>query len=213
MMNLLGMGVSALGGILGNSSARRAQRAQQQGAAQAQRYMDQAREGFTPYTQFGQSALNRLNAVEGGDYSAFENAPDYQFARDQGIAGIDRGAAARGSLYSGGADADRMTFASGLASQNLQNYLGRMMGQAGMGMQAQGQVANIYGNQANIASGLGDAMAQNAQQRGANWQSTLGNIWGFGSDWLGGNSLGGGSVNIPAQPLGRMSMSLPRLGG
>jgi len=190
VLNALGMGVSALGDLLGNSSARRAGRAQQAGFSQGQSFLSDAQAGYTPYTQFGQNALGRLSAVEGGDYSAFENAPDYQFALDQSMRANDRSAAARGSLYSGGADADRMQLASGLASQNLQNYLGRMMGQAGMGMQAQGAVSNILGNRANLAVDAGNAAAGTAMQRGQNWQNTLGNVWGFGSDWLGGNSLG-----------------------
>jgi hypothetical protein len=184
------MGVSVLGGLLGNSAARRAGRAQQAGLAQGQNFLSDAQAGYTPYTQFGQNALGRLSAVEGGDYSAFENAPDYQFALDQSMRANDRSAAARGSLYSGGADADRMQLASGLASQNLQNYLGRMMGQAGMGMQAQGAVSNILGQRAGLAVDAGNAAAGTAMQRGQNWQNTLGNVWSFGSDWLGGNSLG-----------------------
>ena len=192
MLNALGMGVSALGDLLGNSSARRAGRAQQAGFSQGQSFLSDAQAGYTPYTQFGQNALGRLSAVEGGDYSAFENAPDYQFALDQSMRANDRSAAARGSLYSGGADADRMQLASGLASQNLQNYLGRMMGQAGMGMQAQGAVSNILGQRAGLAVDAGNAAAGTAMQRGQNWQNTLGNVWGFGSDWLGGRSLGGG---------------------
>ncbi len=189
MLNALGMGVSVLGGLLGNSAARRAGRAQQQGAQRADGFLNQAQQGFQPYTQFGQNALGRISAVEDGDYSAFENAPDFVFARDQGIRSLDRSAAARGGLFSGGADADRMQFASGLASQNLQNYLGRQMGQAGMGMQAQGSVANILGQRANVATGAGQAAANTALQRGQNWMNTLGNVWGFGSDWLGGGSV------------------------
>jgi hypothetical protein len=190
VLNALGMGVSAIGGLPGNSAARRAGRAQQAGLAQGQNFLSDAQAGYTPYTQFGQNALGRLSAVEGGDYSAFENAPDYQFALDQSMRANDRSAAARGSLYSGGADADRMQLASGLASQNLQNYLGRMMGQAGMGMQAQGAVSNILGQRAGLAVDAGNAAAGTAMQRGQNWQNTLGNVWSFGSDWLGGNSLG-----------------------
>ena len=58
-----------------------------------------------------------------------------------------------------------------------------------MGMQATGAIADIYGRQAGVAAGAGDAAAQNAMNQGANWQNTLNNVWGFGADALGGNSI------------------------
>lgn len=189
MLNALGMGVSLLGGMLGNRSASRARRAQEEGIRQADGYLGQAQDGFRPYQQAGEQGLNRLSALMGGDYSGFEDSPDYTYARDQGVRAIDRSAAARGSLYSGGADADRMTFASGLASQNLGNYRNSLFGLAGMGQQAAGSMADLYTQRGNLAMGRGDARANEASQRGANWQNALGNIWSFGSDMLGSRSM------------------------
>lgn len=189
MLNLLGMGVSALGGILGNRSANRARRAQEQAMGQAMGFQNQALQGFQPYAQAGQENLNRLNALMGGDYSGFMNAPDYRAAQEMGLKQLDRSAAARGALYSGGADADRIRFGSQLATQNLGNYRNALAGLAGMGQQAAGSMANVYGNMGEIATGIGQARAQNAGQVGANNLNMLNNMWGFGSDWLGGRSL------------------------
>lgn len=181
-----------------SSAARRANRAQQAAAAQSRGDLTAAQQGFQPYTQMGQGALNRLSAVESGDYSAFENAPDYTFARDQGIRSLDRSAAARGGLFSGGADADRMQFASGLASQNLQNYLGRQMNQAGMGMQAQGQVAGLYRDMAGVAGQAGQASANSAIQQGNAWGNALSQI----GSAVGGGMGGGFGKSAPASNLG-----------
>jgi hypothetical protein len=182
------------------SAARRANRAQQAAAQQQRADLTAAQQGFQPYTQFGQNALGRISAVEGGDYSAFENAPDYVFARDQGIRSLDRSAAARGGLFSGGADADRMQFASGLASQNLQNYLGRQMGQAGMGMQAQGQVAGLYRDMAGVAGQAGQASANSAIQQGNAWGGALNQISGVIGSGMGGGF--GKSASVQKSPLG-----------
>lgn len=190
MLNALGAGVSLIGGLIGNSSARRAGRAQQQAAQEARGLTQAARAGFDPYAQAGTQNLNRLNALMGGDYSGFQSSPDYLAAQEEGMKALDRGAAARGALYSGGADADRIRFGSNLASQQLGQYRNALAGLAGMGMQAQGSIADLYGREAGIVTGAGQDAANTAMQRGANWQNTLGNLWGFGSDWLGGRSIG-----------------------
>jgi len=119
-----------------------------------------------PYYDAGTNALSQLDAVNSGDYSGFNSSPDYLFAQQQGLQGLDRSAAARGSLFSGGADADRMTFASGLASQNLNSYRGNLMQLANMGQnqsQYMGQLGQNYGNQFANAMGIkGQADAQRA---------------------------------------------------
>lgn len=209
MLNLIGAGVSLASGLLGNSSARRAGRAQQQAAQQARGLTQQAREGFTPYSEAGTTNLNRLNALMGGDYSGFTSSPDYMAAQQEGMRALDRGAAARGALYSGGADADRIRFGSNLASQQLGQYRNALAGLAGMGMQAQGSIADLYGREAGIVQGAGQSAANTAMQRGANWQNTLGNLWGFGADFLGGGSLPPSGVNIPVQAVQRTRLPMP----
>lgn len=180
--------IGALGSIgssiLGNRAARRAQQAQAEAARQAMGYMQTASQGFDPYAQAGESNLNRLNALMGGDYSGFTNSPDFRAAQDIGLRQLDRSAAARGSLYSGGADADRIALGQQLASQYLSNYRNALSGLAGMGMQARGQQANLAGNMANIAIGAGQARASAYQQQGQNMQNMIGNLTSFGVDWL-----------------------------
>lgn len=212
----LSLGGSALQGFFGSRAAREQRRAAQQQQAMLAQQQAQTRQDFQPYMTLGANALGRMAAVDGGDYSAFEQSPDYQFALDQSMRANDRSAAARGSLYSGGADADRMQLASGLASQNLQNYLGRMMQQAGMGQNAVGSVASngaqLMGAQANAVGAQGQARANgfgvlssmvgDMAFAGGNFlegrrkmaaQPQGGGVWGFGGTGGIGAGLGGGT--------------------
>lgn len=162
---------------------------------------DQSMDLAQPFYDAGTTALGQMEALNRGDYSGFENSPDYLFAQQQGLQGIDRGAAARGGLYSGGADADRMTFASGLASQNLNNYRGHLATLAGMGQnqsQYMGQLGNTFGNQYANAMGIkGQADAQRASA-GAATQAGYGNALASGvGAWMGmGGGAGGGGTGL-----------------
>ena len=176
---LLGAGIgvagSLLGGLFGNSAARAQRRAAEQNARLiAQRY-GETRGDFQPYMSAGTDSLGRLQSVNNGDYTGFYDSPDYQGALSQGLEGVDRQAAARGLLGSGGTDADRIGFASNLATQNLNNYRGSLMGIAGMG--------------ANMTSNLGGIGAQyTGMQTGANTQAGEARASGYNA-W--GNALGG----------------------
>lgn len=170
--------------------------AAQQTLDQQQALYNNAVEGAQPYAQAGTNALGQLEAVNRGDYSGFENAPDYLFARDQGIQGLDRGAAARGGLYSGGADADRMAFASGLASQNLGQYTNRLMGLTQLGSNTQqylGQLGQNYGNQFANAMGIKGQANGMVASAGAAAQAGYGNALAAGAGaYLGAGGGGGG---------------------
>ena len=153
-----------------------------------------------PYYDAGTNALGQLDAVNSGDYSGFNSSPDYLFAQQQGLQGLDRSAAARGGLYSGGADADRMTFASGLASQNLGNYRNNLMSLANMGQnqsQYMGQLGQNFGNQFGQAMGIkGQADAQRASAT-AGAQAGYGNaLASAASTYMGAGGGGGGGFNL-----------------
>lgn len=134
--------------------------------AAAQRLQDNYEETKTnlqPYADAGKAALAGITAANNGDYSGFESSPDYLFARDQGIQSLDRSAAARGSLYSGGQSADLARFASGLASQNYGNYYSRLAGLAQLGQSSATSLGSI---------GTGNAAQQgNFNLAGANAQA------------------------------------------
>ena len=131
----------------------------------------------SPYTPFG---MDQFNAD-----------PGYQFRLAEGTKALERSAAARGILQSGGTLKDITRFGQDQASNEYQNAFSRYLQereqklhpleyQIGLGQAAAtGQAAQI-GNSANTISGLtqqmGDVRAQNAMTQGNIWNQTAGNI-------------------------------------
>jgi hypothetical protein len=140
---------------------------------------------LNPYITSGQNALGTINALNSGDYSSFHASPDYQFSLSQGLQGLDRSAAARGSLYSGGQTADTLNYAEGLANQNYNNYYSKLADLAGMGQSAASNLGSIgTGNAAAIGNYLtnaGEAAANgaiNSANASSNMTSQLGQLAG-----------------------------------
>lgn len=151
MAEIWGAAIAVGGAIYGaNKQAGAAKAAANKGKyaadAAAQQLADNyaaTEKNLQPYADAGKNALTAINAVNAGDYSGFDKSPDYLFARDQGIQSLDRSAAARGSLYSGGQSADLAKFASGLASQNLNTYYNRLAGLAQLGQSSATSLGSI----------------------------------------------------------------------
>src|SRR5688572_29587105 len=79
-----------------------------------------------PWLNAGTGALAQMQQLNSGNFSSFKESPDYQFTLEQGLQGLDRSAAARGGLYSGGQQADVLNYATGLASQQYGNFYNRL---------------------------------------------------------------------------------------
>lgn len=122
----------------------------------------EARQNIAPYSEFGQQAMPLIQQLNNGDFSAFESSPDYKFALSKGLDSIDRRAAARGGLFGGGNTRDAMTFASGLASQNLNNYRNSLFNQVGIGQNAASSLTGAVTGQLN---NIGNARQSAYQQR------------------------------------------------
>lgn len=151
------IGGAVVGGIMQNNAANKASKASQSATdkaiAQQNLNYDRTATNLNPYINAGNSALTQLGALNSGDYSSFHQSPDYQFSLDQGMKALDRSAAARGSLYSGGHSADVLNYATGLADQNYNSYYGKLQQLAGMGSGAAANLGSIGANQsANIGS-------------------------------------------------------------
>lgn len=190
------IGVSVVKGVVDNNAAKKAGNAQQKGydaaTAEQGRQYDQSREDMQPWMQAGESALGRLNQASTGDFSSFTRSPGYQWGVDQQMQGLERGAAARGGLYSGGADADRMKFAQGLASQEYGNWWNQQAGLAGVGQSTANGLANLGQNYAtnvgNNAINAGNSRASAYQQQGQAWGNALSGVvggvgYGVGNNW------------------------------
>lgn len=168
-----------------------------QGSQQAGGYLEQVAGLYDPIkgaTGLYADALG-LNGTEGAGRAsdAFTTSPGYNFSMDQGLQALDRRRAAAGSFQSGGADADTMAYATGLAGQEHGSWLDRLGGLSGTALSGQTGALN---NQANLATGtasqkLGLAGDVASSTMGANNQFAQGeeaNKAGIAS--LGGNLLG-----------------------
>ena len=102
--------------------------------------------------------------------------PGYQFRMDQGQKAIERSAAARGGLFSGGTGKALQQYSQGLASQEYGNAFNRLASLAGIGQSANSQQVALNQNQgatlADLAGQGGNARAsgyigaQNALNQG-----------------------------------------------
>lgn len=193
--------VGALGGAaMQNKGAKDAARAQgaaaQLGIAEQQRQFDTFQENIQPYLGVGQQGVNRLAALASGDFSGFHESPEYAFARDQGLQALERGAAARGSMHSGGADADRMRFASGLASQEYGNHWNRLLGLAHMGQNAAVGAGSMGQQHANAVGNLlgaqGQAQAGGAINSANAWSNALSGLANVAGTYMGNRDPGAG---------------------
>jgi hypothetical protein len=145
----------------------------------ADEYAENVQGFYQPYADTGaqaNTALARLMA----DPGSLRSLPGYQFAMDEGVQALDRGANARHMLQSGRASKDLMRFGAGLADQTFGNHWNRLLGGVtGVGMPAAaGQSAgetgrlnaqqSVYGQLMNSAGtiGQGDIAAANARAAG-----------------------------------------------
>lgn len=167
-------------------------RAGQLGIDEQRRQFDTFQGNIQPYLQTGGMANSQLQALLGGDMSGFKADPGYQFRLDQGMQAKDRGAAARGGLFSGGHQADLATFNQGLAAQEYGSYWDRLMGatQLGqnsavgagqLGQQSANSIGNLYGN-------IGNAQAGGAINSANAWSNGLAGIAGAVGQYAGARS-------------------------
>lgn len=156
---------------------------QTQGPSTTETYMDGGgREGnevtrtvpgemLTSYSVGGQSfdtmgaAQNYLSS-QGTEYGGYTKTPGYDFRLQQGTDAIEGSAAARGGLFSGNTAKGLAEYGQNYASNEYGNYLNRLTGQAGQGMNAAGMIAtsgaNTTGQVNNALSGIGNAQAAGA---------------------------------------------------
>jgi hypothetical protein len=142
--------------------------------------------------QFIQDApYSNLPGAEGGqagpDMSVFTASPDYQFRRDEGMRGIEQGAAARGGALSGNALRALSGFNSNMASTEFGNFYERMARLAGLGGAATnnaiGMGQNYANNAGNAAMAAGSARASGVLGQANSWGNALSGLGAAGADW------------------------------
>jgi hypothetical protein len=156
------------------------ERAAQLQVEEARRQYDTTRADYAPYRNVGYGALGKLAGMYGvravdangkpipgaaantNGYGAsdFETSPGYQFRLDEGQKAIERSAAARGMLGSGGTLKALTRYAQGVASDEYNNYANRLAALAGVGQSATGSTANAGQAASNAIGNAYGAMGQ-----------------------------------------------------
>lgn len=161
----------------------------------------QATQALSPYADTGAPATRALSdfaGLNGPDaannaMAMYHTSPGYEFARDEGLRGIDANAAARGMLRSGATEKAEIGYSEGLANQDFGSYLNRLSTYAGQGLQA-------GANQAQTATG--GATQQSSIAGGATTNQTaalgagVGTVGGALSKYLGTGSVYGSKGTV-----------------
>lgn len=154
---LLGAGASIYGAnkaaSVQEAAANKAAGIQQQALDYQKQNYNAASGNLQPFINTGTGANNLLASfygINGTDpalgqnaLAAFAKSPDYQFAKTEGINALDNSAAAKGGALGGNQLRAVTEYSSGLATQNLNNYLTRLTGLSGQGIQAGGYLGQI----------------------------------------------------------------------
>lgn len=109
-------------------------------------------------------------------YGGFYASPGYQFRMDEGLGALDKSAAARGRLRSGGQNKAITRYAQGIAADEFGAYTNRLAQIAGLGQSATSQSASQA-----VQSGqnIGNSMANLGATRASgylNTANTVGNV-------------------------------------
>jgi hypothetical protein len=176
---------SAVLGAAASRSASKTQASAADRAADVQRsQFEQTREDQAPYRQAGYNALANLQSTAGnvpaafkfgaGDYQA---DPGYAFRLAEGQKALDRQAAARGGLISGGALKAATRFGQEMGSQEFGNAYNRALTGYNTDVARENQ---LYNRQAALA-GIGQTATNLVGQAGQNYATNVGNLMTSGA--------------------------------
>ena len=214
---------SAVLGAAASRSASKTQAGAAQQAADVQRsQFEQTREDQAPYRQAGYNALAELQRTAGnvpaafkfGDYE-FKADPSYGFRLAEGQKALERQAAARGGLISGGALKAATRFGQEMGSQEYGNAYNRALTSYGTDVARENQ---LYNRQAALA-GIGQTATNLVGTAGQNYATNVGNLMtGAGAATAAGqvgmsNALTGGLGTYLNYTQGNALLNALRSGG
>jgi hypothetical protein len=162
--------------IGGRQSAKAAQGAADTSAAASDRAAELQREMFernielqAPFREAGINALNKLTPLA-TEYTPFgmgqfQADPGYAFRMSEGMKGLDRQAAARGGLISGGALKAAQRYGQEMGSQEYMNAFNRYQTER-----------NARLNPLQSLAGVGQTSANTLGAAGTQFANTMGNI-------------------------------------
>lgn len=133
---------------------------------------------YQPFLQSGTAAnksIADLYGLNGPDaqkaaFAGFQTSPGFQFAKEQGIKGLDASAAKRGMLLSGNQLQAVQDFGSGLASREFNRYIDDLMRTSAAGQAA---AQGVGQNQVDAATAYAALKANKANNRNSLYASLL----------------------------------------
>jgi hypothetical protein len=168
---------------IGANSARKA--ASASGAA-SDRASDLQREMFernielqAPFREAGVNALNKLTPLA-TEYTPFgmqqfQQDPGYAFRMSEGMKALDRSAAARGGLISGGALKAAQRYGQEMGSQEYQNAFNRYQTERSARLNPLQSLAGVGQTSANTLGAAGTQFANTMGNIGLNQANVMGN--------------------------------------
>jgi hypothetical protein len=180
--------IPAAAALIGSSMSSRAAKSAAQTSAQSadratelqQRMYEESVARQQPFLETGTEMFNRLAALQRGGPEAqnfLQMDPGYQFRLSEGMKALDRQAAARGGLISGGAVRAAQRYGQDLGSQEFGAAYNRLASMANVGPQAAGVMSNLGQNYAtnvgNIYQQQGNTAANAALARGSAYSGGL----------------------------------------
>jgi hypothetical protein len=171
---IIGAAGSAAAGIFGGNKAADAQKKASKKAAQLQREALAQQMALTkPYVEAGKNALadyQKMAPYKDFGMAEFQADPGYNFRMAEGMKALERSAAARGLLQSGGTLKGIQQYGQNLASSEYENAFSRYLSQREARMDPYRYLTGIgqaaaAGQAANVGSS-GAALAEIAAQRG-----------------------------------------------
>lgn len=189
---------SIIGGSLQAKSASKAADAEREQLDKAlqlqQRMYEEGVARQQPFLQGGTEDYNRLRSLMSGGPGAAQQFlqmdPGYGFRLSEGLKALDRQAAARGGLISGGALKAAQRYGQDVASQEFGNAYNRLAGLAQIGPSSAGVMNSLGQNYATGAGNIYGAMGQTAGQaqiaRGSAYGNMLNSLGKLGGSYFGG---------------------------
>lgn len=147
-------------------------------SSSSNRAFDQLSAAFGPtfgYAQTGGDALIKLLSGDASGFNAYKNATGFDQAAEAGSRGITGNAAAGGLLRSGSTSKGLASFYNGLQNQYAGNYMDRLLGLAGLGIQG-----------GNVVSGAGNVSQSQSQSKGSSKPGLGGFLGAIGAGIAGG---------------------------
>jgi len=203
---LIPAAASLIGGAIQSNSAKKAAAAnnaqQQEALALQERMYEEGVARQQPFLETGTEFFNRLAQYHRdpqGGQNLLMMDPGYQFRLGEGMKALDRQAAARGGLISGGALRAAQRYGQDAASQEFGNAYNRLASMAQTGPRAAGVMSDLGTNFANQATGIygniGQTNANSQLARGSAYSNALGGMMRSAGGMFGG--VPSGSFNMP----------------